>query len=113
MWKGTNRMIKNNKPYTDENGWEDSELISELSLEQQETVLNWIKNGIIARKTENRHHSSYGLKHYLQNETGIYVTNNQFKDAMMICGYYPKDPNELNWHYGISKKSPIFLRKKY
>ncbi len=105
-------MIKNNKPFTNENGWEDSELISDLSLEKQEIVLNWIKSGFIPRKTENRSHSSYGLKHYLQDETGIYLTNNQFKDAMMICGFYTKDPNKLNWHYGISEKSPVFLRNK-
>ena len=107
------KMIKNGKPYTNENGWEDSELIIDISTEQQEIVLNWIRNAFIPRKTKNRWHSSYGLKHYLQRETGMYLTNNQFKDAMMISGFYPVDPNELNWCYGISKKSPVFRRNRY
>ena len=53
-------------------------------------------------------HTSYGLKHYLEHDTGIYVTNNAFKDAMLICGFEPADPHELNWHYCISEKSPVF-----
>lgn len=101
-------MIINNKPYTNENGWEDKDLINELTVEKQKMVLTWIRNGIKPRKTMNLRHSSYGLKHILQNDTEVYLTNNQFKDAMMICGFDPIDPNELNWHYCISEKSTAF-----
>lgn len=101
-------MIKNGKPYTVENGYVDAELLSDLPLEQQDIALNWIRNNIYPRKNAMNYYSSYGLKHILEQSTGLYLTNNQFKDAMMICGYNPVDPNELNWTYRISKKSPAF-----
>ena len=54
--------------------------------------------------------AQYGLKHNLQRDTGLYLTNNEFKDAMLMCGYPPVDANKLNWYYCISKKSRAFLR---
>lgn len=56
--------------------------------------------------------TSYGLKHILEHDTGIYLTNNEFKDAMLICGYEPVNPQELNWTYCISKKSPAFENRQ-
>jgi len=104
-------MIRNGRPYTNENGWEDKGLITDIPKETQEAVLDWIRKNIQPRKTPSRRHSSYGIKHFLEDDTGIYLTNNQFKDAMMLCGYGPVDENELNWHYCISEKSPAFQRR--
>lgn len=95
-------------PYTDVdqhyNGKESKDyyLLSDLPWNDRGEVLNWICKNIRPRKSANYGRSSYGLKHILQNDTGIYVTNNQFKDAMLILGYYPIDENELNWQYKIS-----------
>lgn len=105
-------MIKYNKPYTCENGYTDAQLLSSLSTHEYLSVLNWINDNIIPRKTMNPYHDSYEIKHLLQDDTGIYLTNNQFKDAMMICGYYPDDQNDLNWNYCISQKSRAFIRYK-
>lgn len=66
---------------------------------------------MIRIKTPNYDKSSYGLKHILEKDTGLYLTNNEFKDAMLMCGYEPINPNELNWYYQISKKSPAFKNK--
>ena len=44
----------------------------------------------------------------LERDTDIYMTNNQFKDAMLACGFLPVNERELNWHYCISRKSPAF-----
>lgn len=101
-------MIKNNRPYTNENGWVDDELIIDIDEKEQEIVFNWIDKNIMPRKTELDTRTSYGIKHLLEQDTGIYLTNNQFKDAMMHCGYMPVNPNELNWTYRISKKSKAF-----
>ncbi|MCU4706453.1 hypothetical protein [Mycoplasma sp. CSL7503-lung] len=101
-------MIRNNRPYTNENGWVDDNLITDIKEKEQEIVFNWIYENIIPRKTELKTRTSYGIKHLLQKNTGIYLTNNQFKDAMMHCGYMPVNPNELNWTYRISKKSKAF-----
>ena len=46
--------------------------------------------------------TSYGMKHILHDDTEVYLTNNQFKDAMLLAGYKPVDPNELNWRYWIA-----------
>ena len=43
------------------------------------------------------------------------MTNNQFKEAMLICGFKPVDETELNWYYRIDRKSPICVeyRKRW
>lgn len=102
----TARII-NGHPNTDG----DTQLISDLPPDKQLIVLTWVKSSILPIKSVNHEISSYGIKHLLRDETGIYVTNNQFKDAMLICGFQPVNAKELNWEYRISKRSPVFLRE--
>lgn len=104
-------MLLLGRPYTDENGHIDDELFTDLTEEDQAKVMTWIKENIIPIKGVNYKHTSYGLKHYIQKELGIYMTNNQFKDAMLEAGFYPADPNKLNWNYRISEKSPCFKKE--
>ena len=99
-------MMLLGRPYTDENGWVDNELITDLPEAEMNKCLEWIKANFIPRKTPYMHSTSYGLKHKLQSALGIYLTNNQYKDAMLECGYEPVDPDALNWCYCISAKSP-------
>lgn len=99
--------IVNGHPETDG----DTRLLSDLPPDKQLIVLAWIKSSILPIKSINRERSSYGIKHLLRDEVGIYVSNNQFKDAMMICGFQPVNARELNWEYRISKRSPAFLRE--
>lgn len=106
-------LIKDGKPYTNENGWIDDALLTDLTQEEQETALRWIRENIKPRKTPLRYRSSYGIKHILQSDEKLYLTNNQFKHAMMLSGYEPVDPNALNWTYRISEKSPAFSYKRY
>ena len=106
-------MIKNGKPYTNENGYIDDKLLADKSEEEVVLIMNWIRKNIIPRKTFNLTASSYRLKHYLERDTGLYLTNNEFKDAMLICGYTPYYENELNWHYRISQKSPCLQYRRY
>ena len=101
-------MIKNGKPYTNENGYVDDELLSDFPEGIQDIVLLWIHDNIRTSKSVNKCHSSYGIKHILHNDTNIYLTNNQFKDAMMQCGHNPDDPDRLNWNFRISERSPAF-----
>ena len=104
-------MMKNGRPYSNENGYVDDALFSAHPQEEIDLVCDWITDNILPRKTPLYDHTSYGLKHILQSDTGLYLTNNEFKDAMLMCGYEPVNPNELNWCYCISKKSPAFRRK--
>ena len=101
-----NSEIRNGVPYT--HG--DTELLTDLPKEDQEKVLVWITQNLYPRKTPLSGYSSYGMKHPMTSTTGIYVTNNQFKHAMMLCGFIPVDERELNWHFCISKRSPFFAK---
>lgn len=83
----------------------DMELLSDESEETQNIVLDWIATHCIKIKTVNKRHTSYGLKHILGHDTGIYLTNNQFKHAMLISGHTPEDEHELNWFFRISEKA--------
>ena len=96
--------IVDGRAYTDR----DTDLYTDLPAADQETVLRWIRENLKPRKTPLLSSSSYGLKHVLQHDTRIYMTNNQFKDAMLACGFFPVNERELNWHYCISKRSPAF-----
>ncbi len=97
-------QIINNKPVTQS----DTSLLEDLSLGEQKTILDWIGINIQPRRTPLYGTSSYGIKHILQGDAGVYCTNNQFKDAMLQSGYKPVDVHELNWHYCISRRSPAF-----
>ena len=104
-------MIKNGRPCTTEEGANDRELITELPAPVMDQVLDWIRMNIIPVKTHNPYSSSYWIKHVLEHDTGIYVTNNQFKDAMLMCGFTPVGENDLNWTFCISKRSPVYKNK--
>ncbi len=95
-------MIKDGRPYTNENGSEDIALVTSLPYEDMRKVDEWIRQNIRHRTRELEGRTSYGLKHDLERDTGIYLTNNAFKDAMLLAGFKPIDPNELNWRYRIS-----------
>ena len=41
------KMIRNGRPYTNENGWEDAGLITDHPKEEQDIVLNWIRRNIL------------------------------------------------------------------
>ena len=96
--------IRNGVPWTNN----DEELLTALPKEEQEIVIDWIGNNIRSRKTPLTSRSSYGIKHIMTDDTKIYVTNNQFKHAMLLSGYEPVEDYKLNWCYRISRKSPAF-----
>ncbi len=83
-----------------------------LSTEVREKAVKWVEANIFPRKTPFLDSSSYAMKHVLQERTNIYMTNNQFKELMLLCGFYPVKVDELNWHFCISARSPIFQMRK-
>jgi hypothetical protein len=65
-------------------------------------------------KNFNIRHSSYALKHVFERRyrealsgtfEGSYITNGQFKGAMLKAGFDVKDKAQLNWHFNVSEKS--------
>lgn len=106
-------VSENGEPMTLElSGRVDDKLITNLSDDEQKLVLDWIHASFMPIKTVNKKHTSYGLKHLLQHETGLYLTNNQFKHAMLLSGYYPEKPGDRNWRFRISEKSPALKRTR-
>ena len=100
-------MIKNNRPYTNENGSIDDALITKHGDEEITAIQEWIRKNIRAGKKVLKGYTSYGMKHLLEHDTRIYLTNNEFKDAMWLSGYMPVNPKELNWEYRIELTKDI------
>lgn len=94
-------MFMNGRPYTNENGHIDDGLITEQPEAVIEAVSGWIRKNIRPARRILQGRTSYGLKHLLERDTGIYLTNNEFKDALFLAGYRPVNADELNWRYRI------------
>lgn len=93
----------------DGNWWDsDNRGFSTLSAHEQTELLEWIAYCIKPRQTPLLTKTSYGMKHIYEEDTGNYVTNAQFEDAMIIAGYEPVDRRVHNHSYRISKKSLAF-----
>lgn len=92
-------------PVNTESSFFDDALLTDEDKETQKKVLKWIKQHCVRIKTINRRHSSYGLKHILERDTGIYLTNNQFKHAMLLAGHNPTNEKDLNWYFRIGSRA--------
>lgn len=74
----------------------------ELSQAEKEALQYWIEHAIQPATKADEHQSSYGLKHEYARETKCYVSNAQFKGAMLVAGYLPTKKGEQNWHFTIT-----------
>ena len=71
-----------------------------LSHEEQTALRDWIAANMRQARTPDPHWTSYGLKHrFEESEGGFYITNGQYKAAMLMAGYEPVDRTELNWRF--------------
>lgn len=84
----------------------------EMSIERKEKLKEWISRNFYARKTFNKYHTSYGLKHLIQSDTDDYYTNNEFKGGMIEMGFIPDDTRKLNWCFNLSEKSYNETRRR-
>ena len=78
-----------------------AEAYDALSPAEQGTLLEWIRLAIQpARRIGNE--TSYALKHDFE-EDGFYVSNGEFKGAMLAAGYAPtaSTQDELNWRFAV------------
>lgn len=84
-----------------------------MSKEKQLEILELINWGLTQIDTINTRHTSYGLKHIFEKylEDG-YISNGEFKGAMLHSGYRVHDLEQLNWCFNISEKSLILSVKK-
>lgn len=76
-----------------------------LSREEQGILLDWCKC-LTKIKSINIRHSSYSLKHLFEySQGGFYITNGQFKGAMILAEFHVDDKWELNWQFNVAEKS--------
>jgi hypothetical protein len=64
---------------------------------KRELVLQWISWTMCPAVTIWRDATSYGLKHAAEDDLGFYISNGQFKGAMLEAGYEPVDTLDRNW----------------
>lgn len=84
-----------------------------LPEERKQFLLNWIKNNLKPIQRINLKHTSYEIKHWIEDEyPKEYFTNGEFKGAMLEAGYLVNDTNAENWQFNISEQSPYLEKKK-
>lgn len=86
------------KPHKD---YPDFENVTPL---ERAALLAWIGYTMVPAKRYASGTTSYGMKHCFE-EVGFYVTNAQFKAAMLSAGYKPKDREERNWTFKIKARN--------
>lgn len=89
----------------------DSRAFDEMTEDNQKAVLSWISRNFIMIETFNTKHSSYQLKHSFEADC-FYITNGEFKGAMLKSGFSVKNIKDDNWFFNISEKSPAVQRLK-
>lgn len=77
-------------------------------------VIGWIDRNLNRRKTVNRNKTVYYVKHVLQSQTGIYLTESQFAEALLMCGFQlirsPRLKHTIQ--INVSDKSPAFNNER-
>lgn len=92
----------------------------QLTAEEQATLQAWIAYMIVPAQKVYDRYTSYALKGFFERSRpvmaprngvkgfldlgyeGFYITNGQFKGAMLAAGYQPANANELNWRFRIN-----------
>lgn len=94
------------------NWYDNPRMFLELKPLEQTILIAWILNTLVPSKGINDRADSYQLKHrFSKSLLGFYISNGQFKGAMIIAGYNSKDMNNQNWHFNIRQSSITNLRK--
>jgi hypothetical protein len=73
-----------------------------MTIAEQDALLYWITKAMEPAKSYEEQ-TSYGLKHNFEHEA-FYITNEQFKGAMLSLGYAPKDDNVPNWEFKVKQR---------
>lgn len=90
--------MNNNLGVNDPNDFEN------LNDEQKEILVKWIPHNLGRADRIYKKASSYYLKEFFEKSPqGFYITNGQFKGAMLAAEYRVLDKKALNWKFNISK----------
>lgn len=92
----TTKFLDNRHLETRINWVVDDEHFDEINDEQRKEVIKWIKENLMAIKSLAYQGSSYGIKYIIQDDIGVHLTNNQFNEAMLECGFEPHIKKSVN-----------------
>jgi hypothetical protein len=73
---------------------------AELKQAEQEAILFWVR-GVMRAVNRVGKVSSYGFKHFCEDEVGFYVSNGAMKGAMLAAGHKPTKTTDLNPRYRV------------
>ena len=74
-----------------------------LDSQTQSKLLDWIA-AVIAPATRVYPLTSYAIKHDAEEAIGVYIRNDEFKGAMLACGYEPTRDTDVNWRFRIKPR---------
>ena len=96
--------------YTRSDDWK-FKRFSELDDKIRYMTIRWIDKNLKKRETANKHRTVYGVKHVLQAQTGIYLTESQFAEALLRCDYQLIRTSQCRhaMYVNVSDKSPAFI----
>lgn len=79
----------------------------ELTKEQHDLLINWIKDNFIPINSFNDVKTSYGIQYLFEiSDNGFYVDNDTIKQVMLECGFKVQNKKSHNWVFNISMNSP-------
>lgn len=70
-----------------------------LTATEKDDLLAWCERKL--ERSTRYSHSSYGIKHQYQQDTGNYVYTGAMKAALEKLGYKPDKTRSFNWHYNV------------
>ena len=76
------------------------------------TLIDWLKNNLIPRKTINNDYDTSQIREAFIHDTGVYVNNAEVNDAVLQLGYHSSTTpeHELYLHFDISSQSPALIK---
>ena len=88
----------------------------DLPAHVQQRVLDWITSNLLPTKRTYNLPSSYTLKTVYARQTDDgndnYLTNGEFKGAMLRAGFHAEDESAHHWRFNIARNSPAFKWSK-
>lgn len=80
--------------------------VTDIADPEMLAVMQWVRQGRAAqRKTLNKDISSYGLKHIVEKDMGVYISNSACIEALKRLGFAAKPiTGTPNYYFNISLK---------
>lgn len=81
----------------------DPKAYDELPDELKIKLTEWIKMVYTPAATILAFNDSYTMKHRFEWFAGTYVTNGEFKGAMLAAGFMPENEHLTNWEFRVKR----------